>query len=132
LLKYLEERKTQLVYTPLVIYWLILLGATSFPTNSIPSFGVSDKLLHLGAYFGLGILLNLTFVFQNKYSFFKKQSAWYTILIGSLYGVLDEFHQHFVPGRSMEFLDFLADFVGLVLAVVLVIYLMRTSDFVPK
>lgn len=129
MLKYLEERKAQLVYTPLVIYWLILLAATSFPTNAVPSFGVSDKLLHISAYFCLGILLNLTLLFQNKYSFLKRRSGWHTISIGIIYGIFDEIHQYFIPGRSMEFLDFTADFIGLVLAVVFLIFLARMSNF---
>jgi VanZ family protein len=29
-----------------------------------------------------------------------------------LYGVSDEFHQYFVPGRSVEALDVLADALG--------------------
>ncbi|RMF56395.1 MAG: VanZ family protein, partial [Calditrichaeota bacterium] len=33
-------------------------------------------------------------------------------LLGSLYGVSDEFHQSFVPGRYTELSDFLADSAG--------------------
>ena len=129
MLKYLEERKIYLVYTPLVIYWIILLAATSFPTDAIPTLGVSDKLLHSAAYFCLGILLNLSLLFQNKYKFLKRKGTWYTILIGAIYGIIDEYHQHYIPGRSMEFLDFASDFLGLVLAVVFLIFLMRISNF---
>lgn len=132
MLKYLEERKVYLVYTPLVIYWVILLAATSFPTDAIPSFGVSDKFLHFAAYFCLGILLNLSLIFQNKYSFLKRKSTWYTIFIGAIYGIIDEIHQHYIPGRSMEFLDFAADFLGLVLAGVFLIFLMRMSNFASQ
>jgi VanZ family protein len=35
-----------------------------------------------------------------------------TILIASLYGMTDEGHQHFVPGRSMSTLDWVADTIG--------------------
>jgi VanZ family protein len=131
LLKFLEEKKVQLIYAPLVIYWIVLLTATSFPTTSIPTMVISDKVMHFTAYFGLGILLNLTLMFQNRYPVLKIKNAFYTLLIGSVYGVIDEVHQYFIPGRSMEFLDFLADFLGLVLAVILVLSLVRLIKFIP-
>jgi VanZ family protein len=131
LLRFLEKRKVLLVYTPLVIYWIILLTATSFPTINVPTTDVSDKVYHFAAYFGLGVLLNLTLIFQNKYIVLKRKNSFYTLLIGSLYGIFDEVHQYFIPGRSMEFLDFAADFVGLVLAVLFVLFLLRLYRFVP-
>lgn len=33
-------------------------------------------------------------------------------LLAALYGVTDEWHQRFVPGRSYEYADMLADAVG--------------------
>ena len=132
MLRFLEKRKVLLVYTPLVIYWIVLLTATSFPTINVPTTDVSDKAYHFTAYFGLGILLNLTLMFQNKYVNLKKKNWFNTIFIGSVYAALDEFHQYFIPGRSMEFLDFVADFFGLVLAVVFVLFLLRLNRFVPQ
>ncbi len=130
--RFLEKRKVLFVYTPFVIYWIVLLAATSFPTINIPTTAVSDKAYHFMAYFGLGILLNLTLIFQNKFLTLKKRNAFYTILIGSIYGIFDEVHQYFIPGRSMEFLDFSADFIGLVLAVFFLIFLMKVSGFIPQ
>ena len=34
------------------------------------------------------------------------------IIIASVYGIFDELHQLLIPGRSAEFLDWLADFFG--------------------
>jgi len=132
LLRFLEKRKVLLVYTPLVLYWIVLLAATSFPTIDVPTTDVSDKTYHFTAYFGLGVLLNLTLVFQNKYLTLKRKNAFYTVLIGSIYGIFDEVHQYFIPGRSMEFLDFVADFFGLVLAVLFVLFLLRLFRFFPQ
>ncbi|MDO8549196.1 MAG: VanZ family protein [Ignavibacteria bacterium] len=132
MLRFLEKRKVFLVYTPLVLYWIVLLAATSFPTISVPTTDVSDKIMHFIAYFGLGILLNLTLMFQNKYVNLKKKNWFNTIFIGSVYAALDEFHQYFIPVRSMEFLDFVADFFGLVLAVVFVLFLLRLNRFVSQ
>jgi VanZ family protein len=132
LLKYLEKRKVYLVYLPLIIYWIALLTGTSFPTTALPKVGIGDKFMHFGAYFGLGVLLNLSLIFQNKFPKMKVQNNLYTIGIGSLYGIFDEVHQSFIPGRSMEFMDFVADFFGLVLAVVFVLFLLKLNKFVPQ
>jgi VanZ family protein len=129
LLRFLEKRKVQLVYTPLVIYWIVLLSATSFPTTSLPSIGISDKVMHFTAYFILGVLLNLTLIFQSKYNLLRQKNSLYTLLFGSIYAIIDEVHQHFIPGRFMEFMDFTADFLGLVLAVILVLSLIKFSSF---
>lgn len=131
MLKFLEKRKVPFVYTPLVIYWIVLLAATSFPTIKVPTTSISDKGYHFIAYFGLGVLLNLTLIFQNKYPLLKKKNSFYTLLIGSIYGIFDEIHQYFIPGRSMEFLDFVADFIGLVLALFFVLFLTKVYKFVP-
>lgn len=132
MIKYLEKRKVQLVYIPLIFYWVVLLAATSFPTTSIPTVAVGDKFMHFAAYFGLGVLLNLTLIFQTKFTLLKKKSAGFTILLGSVYGIIDEVHQHFIPGRYMEFMDLVADFLGLVLAVVFVLFLLKLTRFVAQ
>jgi VanZ family protein len=129
LFEFLERKKKVFIYIPLTVYWIILFGATSYPTDALPSFGVSDKVEHLSAFFILGILLNLTLIFQNKYPKLKEKNTLYTILIGSIYGIFDELHQILIPGRFCEFLDFVSDFSGLVLAVVFIILIMKVNKF---
>ena len=41
--------------------------------------------------------------------------ALFAVLAGVLWGVLDEIHQAFVPGRSADLLDLVADSVGIVI-----------------
>ncbi len=112
----------------LIIYWVILLGATSYPTADIPTMGIGDKGMHFAAYFILGVLLNFTLLYQNKYLLLKRMNSLFTMIIGISYAVFDEIHQHFIPGRSMEFLDFVADFFGLLLAVSLILILKRVGN----
>ena len=122
---YLEKNKNTLVYLPLIVYWIILLIATSIPAQSVPSFGVGDKVNHLLAYFILSIFLYLTFSFQEKSIVAKRNAVLLTIAITLLYGVLDELHQMLIPGRSAELLDWTADAVGAVCGVLIISFLLK-------
>ena len=107
---YLQCHKKYLIHLPLIIYWIILFVLTSLPTGlAIETRDVSDKLLHFGAYGLLSVLLYLNMYFQNKFIKLKNNPATFTLVIASIYGLLDEIHQMFVPGRSAEFLDWVAD-----------------------
>lgn len=67
---------------------------------------------HFLAYF----ILSLTYAwaFGNcKLTWFHKGSV---VLLCTLYGVTDEFHQSFVPGRTPDVLDIRNDAIGAALA----------------
>ena len=80
---------------------------------------VSDKIEHFGAYGLLGVLLYSTLYFQKKYRILKEFPATFTLLFASLYGMVDELHQFFVPGRNADILDWTADFTGALVAVII-------------
>ncbi len=123
--KYLEKHHKYLVNIPLIIYWLILFILTSLPSTSAITIGVSDKIEHFGAYGLLSGILYLNLFFQKKFKVLKKYPAIFTILIASFYGLLDELHQLFVPGRSAQILDWFADFSGAVVGVLITRYLLK-------
>lgn len=117
MLDYLKKRKGLFVYFPLAVYWLALFIATSIPTTYIPSVGVGDKFSHFFAYLLLSVLIYLTFSLQNKFDLLNKFPGRLTILIASVYGIFDELHQMLIPGRSAEVLDWVADFLGILVGV---------------
>ncbi len=129
--KFLKENRIKFVYFPLVIYWLLLIVATSLPGKSMPKVGVSDKVEHLTAYFGLTFLLSLFAMFQEKLKFLKEKPAFFTILIVASYAAIDELHQLFIPGRSCDILDWSADMIGAVSAFLLIKILMKWFDYKP-
>ena len=129
--EYLEKRKVALVYIPLIIYWILLIIGTTLSAPDVPSFGVSDKFKHFGAYFGLAVLLSFSLHYQNKNLSLKKYFLTATLLIAAFYGCLDEFHQSFIPGRSAEFLDWVADSVGAAAGITFVYYLMKILKYSP-
>ena len=125
--KYLEKNRTTLVFSTLVVYWIILFVGTSIPAQSVPSLGIGgDKVVHFFAYFILSVLLYLTFIFQEKLSFAQRNAILLTLAVAICYGVLDELHQMLVPGRSAELLDWIADATGAACGVLI------TSFFLKK
>jgi VanZ family protein len=128
LLKYLELHKKYLVYLPLILYWLLILTLTSLPGMDVPNVPINDKIEHLLAYGGLGFLLNLSLRIQNKFTLVKKYPAWFSVLIVSTYGALDELHQLFIPGRSCDILDWTADTVGVIIGVTIMTLLILAVE----
>lgn len=122
---YLQTHKKYLIHLPLIIYWIILFILTSLPSSMAITTDVSDKVNHFGAYGLLSVFLYLNLNFQNRFELLNKFPATFTVLIASIYGMVDEIHQMFVPGRSAEFLDWLADFSGSLVAVLITRYLIR-------
>lgn len=78
-----------------------------------PSVRNFDKVAHFSVY-GLLATLVLRALIGTR--------AFWAIVIVSAFGVSDELHQHFTPGRSMEFMDWVADTLGATLAVGLYTY----------
>jgi VanZ family protein len=125
LFKFLKEHRIYFVYAPLVLYWIILLIATSLPAPDLPDVWGSDKLKHFLAYAVLAFLLNLTLLVQEKRPLSFKKAAFMTVGICLMYGMFDEIHQMFIPGRSAELLDLAADLTGALTGVLPVLFLGR-------
>ncbi|MFA7662800.1 MAG: epoxyqueuosine reductase QueH [Patescibacteria group bacterium] len=73
-----------------------------------------DKLAHFGEYGILAFLLARV-IFHNPKEIPERYLLLTAIIFASLYGVTDEFHQSFVPGRSVDFFDWLADTIGAIM-----------------
>jgi len=98
---------------------MIIIAATIFILSSIQQpefinigFEFTDKILHFIAYFSLGSATIIGLV-RNKDEWSRKKLIMVVLLIGALYGASDETHQLFVPGRSCDIADWIADCVGI-------------------
>lgn len=96
---------------------IIIMGTIFFLSHqrgdeiSLPDFAYSDLVAHAIAYGALA--WTVLFAWgerQKKASSLAVVLA--TILFCFLYGVSDEFHQSFIPGRCVSGLDVMADTVG--------------------
>jgi VanZ family protein len=71
----------------------------------------SDELQDVfGHFFGYGTLALL--VFWTLEGFAAPRPALWTLVIVLLYGLSDEFHQSFVPGRHPDLFDIATDLLG--------------------
>jgi hypothetical protein len=82
-----------------------------------------DKFAHVLLYLAFGLFLNWT-LSSTKTGALSKYAIPFSILIGTFYAVTDELHQAFVPYRTASSMDLFADFIGLLVAqLLLLIYL---------
>jgi len=83
-----------------------------------PVFDFQDKFLHAGAYFVMAVFSWRAFRYLRRD---EKALAWTGFLFCCFYGVSDEWHQSFVPGRSVSVWDWAADTSGAALANYLIV-----------
>jgi VanZ family protein len=95
------------------IFWLS--SRTNIPSVGIPS---ADKVSHAILYAGLAALIS-TGIRRSSPAVSTRTQFIYPILFATLYGATDEFHQIFVPDRTCDVLDLLADFSGALLIQIL-------------
>ncbi|MBU0962111.1 MAG: VanZ family protein [Proteobacteria bacterium] len=94
----------------LVMGTIFLLSHQSGDTLSLPSFPGADKIAHMLAY---GILaLTVLWAFGQNGLRKTRRVAIQTVLCCLFYGLSDEYHQSFIPFRSVSGLDLLADIAG--------------------
>jgi VanZ family protein len=91
----------------LLIFILSSIPGAAFPAYKVLTF---DKLIHVAVYAVLGALCFMAL--PRKWS--QKTSVLVLIAgtIATAYGLTDEFHQTFVPGRFSDARDVLADGIG--------------------
>lgn len=125
--RYIKKNRIKVLIIPLILYWIILFIGTTLPSDHLSYVvDLSDKLKHFIAYFGLSFLLSLNFHFQEKWKKLALYSFISALVIASVYGMLDEIHQMWVPNRSAEFYDWIADFLGSIIGVLLAFIFVRT------
>lgn len=118
------QRLTTLARWPRVVLVLPFLGfvvafwmVSATPRPWVPlTFNSADKLMHAVAYAGLATWARVATLG------FSRAGLW-AFALAAGYGVVDEVHQSFVPGRSASVFDVAADATGAALAVLLIGYL---------
>ena len=93
----------------LIIYWPVLFIFAHIPVPKVVrEADVSDKSLHFLGYLILVFLLWFT-VSDGKKVNWRRPAPWRVLLIMAVYGIVDEWLQSYVPGRSCDAWDLFAD-----------------------
>lgn len=102
--------RRRLYFSVLACWVALTLTLTSIPN---PSFRVpflfSDMLAHFGFYGVAGFLCAL---WQREAGRGGRRAVAFAVAFVCVLGAIDEVHQQWIPGRSMEFLDWIADATG--------------------
>lgn len=117
-------------YHFLFFFWMLVIFAeSSLPSEFYPKVEIfnADKLLHMLIYGFLAMVCYISLIHQEKVKTFYNNPLTWSLIITSLYGASDEFHQLFVPNRSCEFADWLADFAGALVMVLIIKYFLQNK-----
>ncbi|MDE3124626.1 MAG: VanZ family protein [Bacteroidota bacterium] len=111
-------KKNSLFLLAAIVWFLVTTLLLCLPGNDLPDIGWIeiwhvDKLIHISLFFGL------VFFWANSIANEKKRLEWmlWIVLTSVAYGIIMEFVQkYFIPHRSFDIDDMLADAVGSVVA----------------
>ncbi len=111
----------------MALAWIAIIFTLSAQSSiRIPDlFFQQDKALHSLLFGILGLFLALLLMSDGT-----RPTLWHVLTVGLLvtgYGGLDEYHQSFVPGRSPDILDLVADTCGGLASALLVMTSLRRS-----
>ena len=116
-----------LAYAGLIFF---LSSVPKFP-DLFPTFSGFDKIAHFCAYYLFGCLI-CRWLLAERSRFANRHALFLTILIGTLYGISDEWHQSFVPGRDASLWDALTDALAVVTAAATYSRIMRKIPFFKR
>jgi VanZ family protein len=99
------------IYLTLLVLWVgftFLLTSIPDPTFKIP-LPLADKIAHFGFY---GVMGFLCAMWRRESGGTARGAALYALAFVAIVGAVDEVHQHWIPGRSMDVFDWIADASG--------------------
>ena len=113
----------------------LLIAIAMFYVSSLTFGGIGEKggtnllaiLYHILAYFFLALFLGFALI-KGKY----KSLFVIVILFSVFYGITDEIHQYFVPGRSASISDVGLDSIGIMLFTLSYLVLIEYKKKVSK
>lgn len=102
------------LWLPVIAYMAMLFGFSSLSALPPPPGQISYYEVHVAAYAVLGLLTSRALA-KGRVRNVTWRVVWGAIAISSLYGVTDEYHQRFVPGRELDLVDMISDAIGSVI-----------------
>jgi len=113
----LKSRKFVMSIMVLIVYMGIIFYLSSLPGDLLESefgFNIDASIKHFVEFSVLGILAANIFWQLTRNHVFNRRLLMFSVslVFSASYGVLDEFHQSFVPARCCTVVDMLVDLAG--------------------
>jgi VanZ family protein len=111
-----------------VLFVLSSFPGSVYPQTRIPA---ADKMVHLALYGMLGALCGRALMLRRRRSVAGRPVLLVVVaaaLLATLFGVSDELHQLFVPGRSADWHDAVADALGAVVGAAVAVRVWASRD----
>ncbi len=100
---------------PLLIWMGLIFWLSSIPRIPVIHAPIEiDKVVHTSVFFVLCWFSYRAFRYQSRVPSFRDHALILALVLTALYGITDEIHQRFVPGRTFDYFDMLADASGAV------------------
>lgn len=114
-------RKVCKFWLPVVAWALVIFWFSSLPVTPVSKIYWKDFILKKSAHVvEYAILTTLLYRALKEGKVEKKEAGVYAVILAFLYGMSDEFHQSFTPGREPRLRDVVFDTIGAVLAIYLI------------
>jgi len=106
------SRLTAIIFWLLTISYMGLIFYLSSKSFLLPKLlRDTDKVIHASVYFILAVLFYLSFLKSGM----RRHLLLISIVFAVIYGISDEIHQYYVPGRVSSIGDVIADSFGALL-----------------
>jgi VanZ family protein len=110
-------------------YMMAIFAVSSLPGKELPDLAGRDHYAHFVEFAVLGVFLSIWGANRLRERFSLWMVLLAVMLFVSFYGATDEIHQYFVPGRYCDLWDWVADTLGGVVSVCLILpVLWRRSE----
>ncbi|OGM25255.1 hypothetical protein A2715_04380 [Candidatus Woesebacteria bacterium RIFCSPHIGHO2_01_FULL_39_32] len=108
-------------WAPPIVWMVLIFSFSSLATNPVSVIHWKDFIVkktgHVLIYAILTILIYRAFREGRTH---RKKAAFYSIFFAVAYGISDEYHQSFTPGRDPQMRDVIFDTIGSILAIYIV------------
>lgn len=108
---------------PAIVWSVTIFGLSAIPRVpvDITPLGI-DKLLHAAFYAVLCFLTWRALWFQSHIEFFQRHAILIAFFYSCVYGILNEWFQMYLPGRSPDIYDAVANGTGALACVLMLIW----------
>jgi len=106
---------------PAIFYGILIIIATGTPGDRIPAIDIPglDKVVHFGMHFIFAMLIHRALLYHANGNLLKAHTLILTVVFVSIFGIVVEWYQTFIPERFPTIGDAIANILGAVIYMLL-------------